>query len=75
MKRNDPYHWTITLTGKTQSKTVPFVGRLDEALHEADELECNVAFTVLEYRITRYKQAKANKQGQPRPSNHGNLTP
>lgn len=60
MKRNDPYNWTITLRGKTRAKIFNFVGRLDEALAEADEQESSVAFTVLEYRITRYKQAKAN---------------
>jgi len=62
MKRNDPYHWTVTLRGKTRAKKSAFVGRLDEALHEADELESNVAFTVIEYRIVRGKRAKANNK-------------
>jgi len=65
MKRNDPYHWTVTLRGKTRAKKSAFVGRLDEALHEADELESNVAFTFIEYRIVRGKRAKANHIPQP----------
>lgn len=64
MKRNDPYHWKITLRGKTRAKVVPFVGTLDAALDEADQLESNVAFTVIEYRIKRGQRSKANDDSQ-----------
>lgn len=62
MKTNHPHEWTITLRGKTRSKTVSFVGRLDEALAEADELESGVPFVVLEYTVTRGKRVKANNE-------------
>lgn len=59
MKRNDPYHWIITLRGVRRAKKLAFVGRLDEALSAADQEESAVAFTVVEYRITRGKRAKS----------------
>lgn len=62
MKRNDPYHWTITLFGKVRAKEIEFVGRLDEALSKADELECGVPFTVIAFKITRGKRAKNKSQ-------------
>lgn len=62
MKRNDPYNWTITLRGKTRAKIFNFVGRLDEALAEADEQESSVAFTVVKYVVTRGKRALANAE-------------
>lgn len=62
MKRNDPYHWTITLFGKTLAKELAFVGRLDEALDTADQEESAVAFTVIEFKVTRGKRAKANTE-------------
>lgn len=58
MKRNDPYHWTITLFGKTRAKEIAFVGTLDAALDAADQEESGVAFTVIEFKVTR--GAKAN---------------
>lgn len=60
MKRNDPYHWAITLRGKTRSKVVPFVGTLEAALDAADQEESAVAFTVVEFKVTR--GAKANNK-------------
>ena len=65
MKRNDPYNWTITLLGKTRTKTAAFVGTLDEALNEADVMESNVVFTVIEYVVTRGKRSLANDQDEP----------
>jgi len=67
MKRNDPYHWTITLRGKTRAKAVPFVGTLDAALDAADQEESAVAFTVIEFKVTRGK--RANVAGLPRAGN------
>lgn len=64
MKRNDPYHWTITLRGKTRFKVIPFVGTLDAALDAADQEESGVAFTVIEYRVVRGKRAKVNADSQ-----------
>lgn len=58
MKSNHPHNWTITLRGKTRTKTEAFVGTLDEALHEADVMESGAAFTVIEYVITRGKRVK-----------------
>lgn len=60
MKRNDPYHWAITLRGKTRTDFFFFVGRIDEALDAADERESTLAFTVLEYHILRGMRAKSN---------------
>lgn len=58
MKTNHPHEWAITLRGKSRSKKFNFTGTLDEALHEADVLESNVAFTVLKYIITRGLRVK-----------------
>lgn len=66
MKSNHPHNWTITLRGKTRTKTAAFVGRLDEALHEADVIESGVAFTVLKYVITRGTRVLANVRNLPR---------
>jgi len=57
MKRNEPHHWRITLRGKKRVKRLLFSGRLDEALAEADQQESAVAFTVLQYVITRRHRA------------------
>ena len=65
MKRNDPYHWTITLRGNTRAKELAFVGRLDEALDAADQEESGVAFTVLEFRVVRGKRVRANVPDEP----------
>ena len=68
MKTNHPHEWTITLVGKkrpqsSEKKTPPmkilsFIGRLDEALAEADVQESNVCFTVVEFRVIRGKRVK-----------------
>ena len=46
------------MRGKTRSKTVSFIGTLDEALHEADVEESNVVFTVIEFVVTRGLRVK-----------------
>jgi len=61
MKANHPHRWLIKLVGKTECKRGSFVGRLDEALAHADEMESGVRFVVLEYTITRRERVKKGK--------------
>lgn len=61
LKSNHPYIWSITLIGKTACKRFVFEGTSDEALHEADVLECGVRFAVREYRLIRRKRIKKTK--------------
>ena len=61
LKANNPHVWRIILRGKTASKTFFFTGTVDEALNQADVLECGVRFTVTEFKITRGKRAKSPK--------------
>jgi len=58
MKGNAPHHWTICLFGARASCVEPFVGRLDEALAAADELESSVSFTVLRFEVIRGARAR-----------------
>lgn len=58
LKANNPHVWRIILRGQTTSKTFFFTGTVDEA----DVLECGVRFTVTEFKITRGKRAKSQKQ-------------
>ena len=62
MKANPVRQWDIILWGRKQAKSRRFIGRLDEALAYADEMESGVRFAVLEYtikRVERVKKAKA----------------
>jgi hypothetical protein len=58
MKANAPHEWVITLLGKRHHKRVRFIGRLDEALAKADELESNVRWVVHHYVVSRGKRVK-----------------
>ena len=64
MKPNNPHHWIIDLHGvkpkRVDFHTAKFVGTVDAALSEADELESEVSFDVTQIVLTRGKRARRN---------------
>lgn len=66
MKPNDPHDWQITLMGHASSECVRkhFRGTIDDALHEADVMECDPDWDVLGVHIIRTDLPNSDSQTQ-----------
>jgi hypothetical protein len=51
MKKNPYRFWLITLHGENAKHSERFHGRLDHALAQADEMECEVDFDVIKVEV------------------------
>lgn len=60
MKPNPILNWSITLRGakRTQAMIATFTGTIDEALAEADVMECQVRWIVREVSLITLKQSR-----------------